>query len=300
MFARYSAAPYLIEHELGKGAIARYHLDQPAVDGALVSLRNDTDGISLSPWLMQGADTLGAADTFLNWIPAAGRLTPLMESNFLRILTKIVSLNYRWIQVAPQFYAPDPRKVGMDAFDPAWLFISWLYQTLDGLRIPFIIDAVPEFNDVYLDNPGFAQYVNAMWDNVTLTSAPGGEPCWRYSMSFIDANFDALTPAFQGNIPPVLLPHVYPSPGSASLQTTYDALAARGMGGRVWIAGEDYTLTDADSAYAQNWESFVQRTKQPVERICPWPISTAAKQGAQITVAPPVSPNVWNRSYALA
>lgn len=297
MLTQRGPAPYLIDHAPGRGAIARFDQDTVQIIQVLDMLKaSGADGISLSLWLWEG---IGDNDQYLDWTPAIGLIVPKMEANLVGLL-KAIAERFNWIQVAPQFYDPDqarvaktgnqswPRNVGMDAFDSNWLFMYWLYTQLDSLGIDFMIDAVPEFNDVYLGNPGFQQYVKAMWDNVTLTSAPGGIPCWRYSMSFVMANWAALVDAFQGNIPGFLLPHPY----SGDLVSLEGNLSAKGLGGIPWIAGEDFTLQAGDEATVQKWVSFVQQTHQRVMRVCPWPIPTTWKDGESF-LAPPLAPKLW-------
>lgn len=293
-------SPYFIEHEQGKGVIARFHLDTAEITTQLSALRSaGADGISLSPWLMQGAVANGAGDSFLDWDPSTGRLAAQAESNFLSLLHLIAQSGFHFIQVAPQFYAPDPRKVGLSAFTACALFMDWLTGYLDSLRIPYLIDLVPEFNDVYKTNPGFAQYVRAMWARGTLLQAPNALPCWRYSMSFIPANMDCLTDAFQGNPPAILLPHVYTNePGYASfldcLKSVNVQLCNLGLSSQDVMYGETDTLPeDIQSAYANMLVSFVQTTKRRVLRVCPWPVTPVDAMGVQMSVWPQIVSRAW-------
>lgn len=287
-------APWFIECEPGKGVIARYNTDdaERIIAPTLNALHTAGDGISLSPWLMQGATTNGAGDAFLDWDPSTGRLVPAMEDNLIELLGDIRTLGFNWVQVAPQFYAPDPRKVGMDAFGPCWLFMSWLHDQLQKMRMPFLIDAVPEFNDVYSANPGFASYVRAIWDNVTVTSAPGGIPCWDYSMSFIPSNLACLADAFQGNWPAILLPHCYSNEPTLSdaLRTVDGALRSNVWN---WIIGETDTLQPGDEPIAKQLVDFVAYTKQRIMRVCPWPVTPRTAAGVQLDVFPPIVSQPW-------
>lgn len=295
MTTQSSQAPWLIECEPGKGVIARYATDdaERIITPTLSKMHADgADGISLSPWLMQGAVANGAGDAFLDWNPATGRLVPEMEDNLIELLGDIRTLGFNWVQIAPQFYSPDPRKVGMDAFQPCWLFIAWLHQQLQSMRMPFLIDACTEFNDVYPTNAPFAEYVRAMWDNVTATSAPNGIPCWDYTMSFIPGpNLSCLSSAFQGNWPAILMPHCYSNEPTLAdaLQAVWNAVPTWSQ----WIIGETDTLQPGDEPIAQQLVDFVTATKQRIMRVCPWPVTPRTGAGVQLDVFPPIAGQPW-------
>lgn len=299
MLTQRPAAPYFINHAPGMGVIARYHLDKATIDSQLASIRTATDGISLSLWLMKGAVALGAGDQYLDW--SGGQLTPQMQANLINLLASIKTRGFNWVQIAPQFYgANDPRQQAWVDPQPSyyvenWQFIASLPAMCEAAGLEYLIDVCPEVNDVYLTNPGLQSYAKRLWVDVTSWFYPNGRPCWNFSMSFIPSNLSVLISVFQGNWPEILLPHVYTNEGGglgAELSWLIGQIPA---GIRPWILGETDTLQPGDEAVAQQLAAFIETTKQPIIRVCPWPVTPRTATGVQIdaAVVPQIAPVVW-------
>lgn len=307
MIAARPQAPYFIEHEAGKGVVARYHLDTAEIESQLAALRAaGADGISLSLWLMQSAGSLGAGDEYLEW--SGGALIPQMQANLVNLLKSIKTHGFNWVQIAVEFYGPnDPRENPWPSGDLSqappyyaenWAFLSALPALCDAAGLPYLIDVGPEFNDKWESDPalngqpnvGLQLYTKRTWIDTTCTFAPNGVPCWNFSMSFIPGNYDVLAQAFQGNPPEILLPHIY----RGEQQQVYDALSTAGLAGHPWIFGECFSLTQpSDSSVAADVASFVVATKQPIMRVCPWPVDPRTPQGTSIAVIPQVFSQPW-------
>lgn len=268
-------APYFICHEQGKGVIARYNSDTAEIEAQLAALRaSGADGISLSPWLMPGADN----QLFLDW--SSGQLAAQNQSNLLALISSIKMHGFNWIQVAPQFYgvANDFRQ-WMQWDEARYLenrkFIFSLSDWLLASGLPYLIDACAEVNA----GDG-SQYAKRLWTDITSWFYPDGAPCWNFSMSFLPdaASIAGLPSLFRGldqggpvNAPVFLVPHIYRN----EQQACYDALQASpawDLHTRPWIIGECFSLTEpSDVAVAQGWRDFVVSTKQLIYRVCPWP-----------------------------
>ena len=136
-------APWFICHQANKGVIARYHLDTVEIDSQLAALRAaGADGVSLSPWLMQGAPALGTADEYLDWVN--GALVPQMQANLTNLLAKIKSVGFNFVLVAPQFYGQHDFRQWA-AFDNGlygqnWNFIASLPAMCDAAGLPYLMD----------------------------------------------------------------------------------------------------------------------------------------------------------------
>lgn len=302
MLTQRGPAPYLIDYAPGRGAIARFDQDYDQIATVLDMLKaGGADGISLSPWLWEG---IGDNDQYLDWYPTTGALGFQAETNLLALLREIAK-RFSWIQVAPQFYDPNPlrvqttqnqswpRNVGMDAFVGTNLFMDWLTATLDQIfGREWAIDLVGEFNDVYPTNLPFQQYVKDTWARMTSLRSPGGVPCWNYSMSFTPIAVPiVLFDAFQGNWPAIFLPHIYSNEPTLTdaLQAAWNAVPPSSL----WILGETDTLQPGDESVTQQLVQFVQATKQRIICVCPWPIPTTWKKGDPF-LAPPRAPTLWN------
>ena len=300
MTAQCSQAPYFIEHQPGKGTIARYHLDTAEITDCLAAIRaGGADGISLSLWLMKNAVALGAGDTYLDW-DGAGNLTLQMQTNLENLLAAIKAAGFNWVQLAPTFWNEnDPRKNPWPSMDLAgappyytgnWLFLGSLPALCTAAGLAYIIDVCPECNDVWDTNPGLQLYGKRVWMDTTTWFYQGGEPCWNFSVSFIPGNYKPVTALFQGNPAAILLPHIY----GTEQQAVYDGLQAVGLWDRPWIVGECLTLNQPqDASLAQSWVSFIQKTKQEVVRLCPWQIDARAPNGTQLNVWPPQASKPW-------
>jgi hypothetical protein len=278
-------APYFISHAPGKGVVARYHLDQAVIDGQLADLRAaGADGISLSLWLYAG---VGVNDQFLDW--SGGQLAPQMQANLVALLERIKAYGFSWVQIVPQFY-------GVNDFRNAWTadfmttrypensgFLFSLPALLNSIGLPYLIDLCAEVTN--------GPYPQRLWIDWTCWFWPDGVPCWDATMSFLPdaASIAALPSVFSGNPPAILAPHIY----GADPQKVYDGLQAAGLGGRPWVLGEDYTLTPADHAFAEARRRFVITTKQPILRVCPWPVELSTPAGTPIAVIPQVGGAPW-------
>lgn len=297
MLTRIGPAPYLIFHAPGQGAIARYHLDKAQIDGILDDLHGSgAEGISLSPWVMQDARKLGTDGQFLDWWGDSQA-----QANFANLLLTIKEKGFNFVQVAPQFYgATNPREVGFDqSFQPNWNAIVGMTYACQSSGLDWLIDVCPEVNSgapnvacCYKEVPEFKRYVDELWVNVTGAFYPNARPCWRFSMSFIPGNAEVLTEAFQGNVPVVLVPHIY----RGEQQRVHDDLVEQGLGGRLWLIGECMSLTRVeDEQIARDWAGWIERTRQPVVGFCPWPIDPRVPVGSdvQISVVPPAGVERW-------
>lgn len=298
MVASRPQAPYLITHQSGKGVIARYHLDTAEIARQVTAFKTaGADGISLSLWLMKNAKDLGTSDLYLDW--ANGQLSDQCRSNLLSLLAWIRVSGFHFVQVAVEFYNEnDPRlnPFSEQLYSENWIFLDWLRHVLDETGIPYLLDPCPEVNDVYKTNPGLQSYAKLLWVDCTATASPDGVPCWVYSFSFIPSNLDVLPDVFQGNPPAILVPHIY----RGEQQAVFDGLESIGFGGKPWLVGECFSLTQAiDQPVADAFRQFVVNSKQPILRVCPWPIdprtpaADANGQPISIDTVPQIVSQPW-------
>lgn len=301
MVASRPQAPYLICHQSGKGVVARYHLDTGEIVRLVQALKTaGADGISLSLWLMKNAVNLGASDLYLDW--ANGQLSEPCRSNLLNLLAWIKAVGFHFVQVAVEFYNEnDPRQKPFteQMYAENWIFLDWLRHELDGIGMPYLLDACPEVNDVYKDNPNLQAYAKRLWVDCTATASPDGVPCWVYSFSFIPSKLDVLPDVFQGNPPAILVPHIY----RGEQQAVFDGLQTVGLNGKPWLIGECFSLTEAtDQPIADSFKQFVIDTKQPILRVCPWPVDprTPATDSKGQPIAIDTIPQIVSRPWAIA
>ena len=292
------AAPYLLCHAPNLGAIPRYHLDTAAVDAVLDSLKaGGADGISLSPFFLRDAAASGNQDLFLD--PDQ----PQSTTNLTALVATIRAKGFNWLQFAPQFYGPnDPRQnpYSDNLFQQNWNLIVQLMELGEAFGRPFLVDVCPEVNGggpgigcYWRESADFRRYATNLWIDSTAAYYPNGRPAFAVSMSFIPDNLDALPDIFLGNPPAILVPHIY----RGEQQAVFDAIKAAGLGGRHWVVGECMSLTGPeDQPILYDWASFIESTKQPVQRFCPWQIDPRVPRGSaiQISVTPPAAPWRWN------
>lgn len=301
MLTQSLAAPYLVWHQAGKGAVARYHLDTVEINGILENLRTGTDGISLNLMLKQGA---GADDVFLDWTPD-GRLVGQAEANLLGVFTQLKQLQYRWIFIELEFWDQnDPRENSFTPalYDPNWFFITWLAGTLNLFGIPWMMDPCPEVNDRWkadaelggAPNLGLQEYAKRLWVDLTGYFYPNQRPAWAFSFSFLPADLDVMDLVFQGNLPPILLPHCYSNElGSLKAALGYvRQYLSPALQGRPWIVAETDTLQVGQESIVRDLAAFVEQNTQPIIRVCPWQWSSL--NPSETLVAPPIAPTVWN------
>lgn len=289
MIASRPQAPFFINHEPNKGVIARYHLDAAKINSQLETLR-EADGISLSLMLWDG---IGPNDLFLDW--NAGVLAPQPRANFEALLKQIKAQGFNWVQLSIEFWNNyDPRKNSFTAalYDWNQAFLFSLPALLDSVGLPYLIDACPECNDVYPDNPGLQAYAKRLWIDLTATFYPGGVPCWNFSYSFVPGDWSVMGDVFSDNYPPIFVPHPYVNePGYASL---YDVLEAFEMNAPtelregLWLLGETNSLLDTDTAPAADATRFFQDPVLRLLRVCPWP-----EDPRGISVCPSIVSNPW-------
>jgi hypothetical protein len=308
--AAHPQAPYLLYYQLGKSVIARYHIDTAEIDAKAAELRAaGADGFSLSLWLQKDAVALGASDTFLDW-DGAGNLAPQMQANLVAFLGKMKSLGFNFVQLAPQFYGEnDFRQWGknpdgsllfkQDKANGNWNFLASLPGLCQAAGLDYLIDGCAEVNGA--DGSVASYYAKWLWTNITCWFYEGGVPCWKFTFSFLPdpESIAGLPNLFRGvnsdgpvNAPVYMNPHLY----GADPQVVYDALAANGLGGHHWFIGEDYSLPLAsDTDVPKKLRQFVVATKQPIERVCPWPVTTRTPEGTMIDAAcvPPVFSQPW-------
>lgn len=301
MLTQANAAPYLIAHADGKGAIARYHLDQALVDQVLDDLAaGGAGGVSFSPWFMDQAIALGAGDLYLD--RSGPGMSALARDNISNLLRAVKQRGFHFVQFAPQFYgAHNPRENACAGlWEDNWLLLVELIGLVQASGIPALIDVVPEFNGgcklhacCYREDPEFARFTNIIWVNATAAYYPNGRPSFAFTMSFIPQNYDVVRDGFQGNPPVRVAPHIY----RGEQQAVFEGLAGVGLAGHPWVVAECMTLSQPeDAGYAQDWVGFIEQTKQPVERFCPWQLDPRIPAGSpvQFNVFPPRAPQLWN------
>jgi hypothetical protein len=285
----YRQAPYFIFHAPGKGAIARYHLDTAVIESQLSNLRDSgADGISLSLWLMKDVVKLGMSDTFLDW--NGGQLTTQMQFNLTEIFASLKSHGFNWVQIVPQFYGPNDFRQWPSWNETLYLenknFLFGLPDLLNQAGLPYLIDLCAEVTN--------GPYPQRLWIDWTCWFWPDGVPCWDATMSFLPdpASIAALPSVFSGNYPVILAPHIY----GYDPQKVFDSVNAAGLGGRPWILGEDYSLAPTDTAFAAARRQFIATTKQPIMRVCPWPVTLRTPVGTQIDSA--CVPAIFSQPWA--
>lgn len=310
MTAAYPQAPYLICIQQGKHVIARYHLDTAEIDAAAAKLlAAGADGLSLSLWLRKNAVALGLGDQYLDW-DGMGALVPQMQANLVAFLASMKRIGFNFVQIVPQFYGPnDFRQWGKNpdgslVFKQAeangnWTLVVLLAALCQAAGLNYLIDGCAEV--AAADGSVSSYYAKWLWTNITAWFYPEGVPCWNFTMSFLSdvQSIAGLPDLFRGvnpggpvNAPVYLNPHIY----GADPQAVYDALATAGLGGHHWFVGEDYSLTQpADSSFVDKRRQFVIKTKQPIVRICPWPVDPRTPAGTMIDLAcvPPVFSQPW-------
>lgn len=272
MIASRPQAPFFINHQPDKGVIARYHLDTAEINSQLATLRsNGADGISLSLMLWDG---IGDNDLYLDWY--AGALLPQPQANFTNLLKRIKALGFNWVQLSLEFWNNhDPRKNPFteSLYDGNWFFISSLPALLDSIGLPYLIDACPEVNDVYPNNPNLQAYAKRLWVDITSWFYPGGVPCWNFSFSFVPGNWDTMTDVFSGNPPAIFVPHPY-SNEDGGLYEVLEAFYTNSPTSLVtapWLCGETDSLLDTDTVQPNDLTNFLRLSKVKLLRLCPWP-----------------------------